>query len=220
MDEITTEPLAPEQRDTATALLADAFFRDPVLSWLLPAENRRKEALERFFALETEHVLRYADSLVATRRGTARGVLLVLPPGHWRTSFLSQARHGATYASIFGIRLGRANALQSRLNRLHPREPHYFIPMIGVATTAQGTGVGSALLEQLTARCDAEGLPAYLEATSPESARLYRRHGFVTKRTVEGIGRKRRRKWPTIELMARKPGATGESGSEPAAAEG
>ncbi|GAB4001310.1 GNAT family N-acetyltransferase [Nocardioides ultimimeridianus] len=224
MDEITTEPLAPEQQATATALLADAFFRDPVMAWLLPAEQRRKEALERFFALETEHVLGHPDSLLASRRGTARGVLLVLPPGRWKTSFLSQARHGAAYASIFRFRLGRANALQSRLQRLHPREPHYYVPMIGVATTAQGTGVGSALLEQLCARCDAEGLPAYLEATSPESARLYSRHGFVTKRTLTSFDRKRRSTMPPIELMARKPGATGDSGGDSggaaAAAEG
>ncbi|HJQ07660.1 MAG TPA: GNAT family N-acetyltransferase [Nocardioides sp.] len=209
MDEITTEPLTAEQADSATAVLAEAFFRDPVMSWLLPAEPRRKEALEKFLALETAHVLRHPDSLVATRRGTARGVLLVLPPRRWKTPFLSEVRHARTYASIFGIRLGRANALQSRLNRLHPREPHYFIPMIGVATTAQGTGIGSLLLEQLTARADAEGLPIYLEATSPDSARLYRRHGFVTKRTITGIGRKSKRGWPPIELMARMPQESG-----------
>lgn len=205
MDEITTAPMTPDDAEAATAILAEAFHHDPVLTWLIPHEHRRKPALETFFALETRHVLQHPHSLLATRRGTPRGVLLVLPPHRWKTSFLAQLRSARTFMSIFGARIGRANALQSRLNRLHPREPHYYIPLIGVAASAQGTGVGSLLLEQLTARADAEGLPIYLEATSPDSARLYRRHGFETKRTVIGPGRKRSRGWPPIELMARMP---------------
>ncbi|GAB3852770.1 GNAT family N-acetyltransferase [Nocardioides maradonensis] len=214
MDEITTSPMTPADAEAAAAILTEAFHHDPVLTWLIPYEHRRKPALETFFALETQHVLQHSDSLLAARRGTPRGVLLVLPPHHWKTSFLEQLRSARALLSIFGARIGRANALQSRLNRLHPREPHYYIPLIGVATSAQGTGVGSLLLEELIARADAEGLPIYLEATSPDSARLYRRHGFVTKRTVVGPGRKRSRGWPPIELMARMPRATDDgSGS-------
>ena len=42
----------------------------------------------------------------------------------------------------------------------------------------QGHGIGSALLRPVLERCDADGVAAYLEATSSENRRLYERHGF------------------------------------------
>jgi len=35
------------------------------------------------------------------------------------------------------------------------------------------------MLRHATGRCDADGQPAYLEATSEHNRRLYERHGFV-----------------------------------------
>lgn len=43
---------------------------------------------------------------------------------------------------------------------------------------AQGTGVGALLLRRGLARADAEGMPAYLEATNRRNAALYAGHGF------------------------------------------
>jgi GNAT superfamily N-acetyltransferase len=49
---------------------------------------------------------------------------------------------------------------------------------MGVVGGRQGAGLGSALLRHRLARADADGLPAYLEASSPRSRALYLRHGF------------------------------------------
>ncbi|MFE4644295.1 GNAT family N-acetyltransferase, partial [Streptomyces sp. NPDC056730] len=43
----------------------------------------------------------------------------------------------------------------------------------------QGRGLGRALIEPVLERCDREGLPAYLEASSERSRRLYERLGFT-----------------------------------------
>jgi ribosomal protein S18 acetylase RimI-like enzyme len=69
-------------------------------------------------------------------------------------------------------------ALFEQMARHHPAEPHWYLPLIGVTPSAQGLGYGSMLLEHALARCDEDGLAAYLEATSMRSVPLYRRHGF------------------------------------------
>ena len=51
---------------------------------------------------------------------------------------------------------------------------------MAVDPTAQGQGIGSALLAAVLERADRDGFPAYLEASCPENQRLYERHGFVT----------------------------------------
>jgi GNAT superfamily N-acetyltransferase len=62
--------------------------------------------------------------------------------------------------------------------KVHPREPHWYLFAVGVVPEATGQGRGSALLEPVLARCDADGVPAYLEASTADNARLYARLGF------------------------------------------
>jgi GNAT superfamily N-acetyltransferase len=60
----------------------------------------------------------------------------------------------------------------------HPKEPHWFLPLIGVDPARHGQGHGTALMAHALAQCDRERLPAYLESTNPRNATLYERHGF------------------------------------------
>jgi len=54
------------------------------------------------------------------------------------------------------------------------------------------------LLQTAIARCDAEGLPAYLESTNPRNRPLYERHGF------EAVGEIRIGDCPPIVPMLRR----------------
>jgi GNAT superfamily N-acetyltransferase len=94
----------------------------------------------------------------------------------------------------------RAGALQrlTVLERAHPRYPHYYLPFIGVTPAKHGQGIGGAILSTMLRRCDAEHLPAHLESSSPDNARFYRRHGFLTIRQMQPLGA------PRIELMVRR----------------
>jgi GNAT superfamily N-acetyltransferase len=56
---------------------------------------------------------------------------------------------------------------------------------VGVVPEATGQGRGSALLEPMLQRCDAERLPAYLEASGEDNARLYARLGFEPRDEIE-----------------------------------
>lgn len=50
--------------------------------------------------------------------------------------------------------------------------------MLGTRTALQGKGIGSALLEPVLERCDAQGMPAYLESSKYSNIAFYNRHGF------------------------------------------
>ena len=106
-----------------------------------------------------------------------RGANVELPPGK---STMTMPLSGAiSLVRAFGIRLPRAGRLQALFDRNHVQEPHYYIRTLGVATRFQGRGLGTALLRPTLDRCDQEGLPAYLEASTERSAALYERLGFV-----------------------------------------
>jgi GNAT superfamily N-acetyltransferase len=184
-----------------TAVLATAFHDDPVFRWLLPDDAKRGAALQRFFAIETREIaLGHGRSLVhGDDRGDPIGTALVLPPDRWRTPLRVQATQSASYVRIFGRRLPHALGVLTHMERRHPRDPHWYLPYIGVVAAAQGRGVGTALLAPILDRCDQEGLPAYLEASNPRCARLYARLGFATTETIRPLGA------PPIQLMSRDP---------------
>ncbi|MGW0178387.1 GNAT family N-acetyltransferase [Nocardia sp. NPDC003345] len=66
------------------------------------------------------------------------------------------------------------------LAREHPRRfPHSYLELIATVPRHRGQGAGAAILADRLRACAAAGRPAYLEASTERSARLYTRQGFV-----------------------------------------
>jgi len=173
--------------------LAAAFMGDPIFSWMMPNERRRHGRLRRFFAFELRHLVLPRGS-AWTLEGL-NGAALVLPPKAWS----SPPRLVMLQGLCFGARVDRPAGLLAQIERLHLREPHYYFAYIGVAPAAQGQGLGRRLMAPTLERCDAEGLPAYLEASSERNAALYERLGFEPQREVRFGGS------PPLRLMTRPP---------------
>ncbi len=165
-----------DERAQLSAVLADALADDPVFSWLFPSRRRRDTRLRQLFALELAHWVFPAGGRALTT-DDFRGANVEVPPGK---SDMTMPLSGALgLVRVFGTRLPRAGRLQGFFTRSHPQEPHYYIRTLGVATRFQGQGLGTALLRPTLDRCDREGVPAYLEASTERSATLYGRLGFV-----------------------------------------
>ena len=90
-------------------------------------------------------------------------------------------------------------AVVEQMGRHHPKEPHWYLPLIGVDPPRQRQGHGAALLKYGLAACDRDGTAAYLESTNPRNVPLYQRHGFELLGTIQA-GRS-----PPIFPMLRKP---------------
>jgi GNAT superfamily N-acetyltransferase len=175
------------------AVLAEAFFEDPILGWLMPQDSKRLARLRRYFAIELRH-LALPRGRVWTTSDLA-GAALSLPPGAWRSPLRVTLLEG----SAFGVHLSRAARLGAAIEWRHLRGAHYYVRDVGVLPSMQGHGLGSALLRPTLERCDREGLPAYLEASSERSAALYERLGFQITRELRVGGS------PPLRLMVRPP---------------
>ncbi|MCW2979476.1 MAG: puromycin N-acetyltransferase [Solirubrobacterales bacterium] len=156
--------------------VAAAFEDDPIFGWLLPNKRRRPDKLLRFFALELESVV--LPSGTAWMSPEASGTCLELPPGNWRMPLRTQALHAPQFAAALGRALPRALITITQMERRHLRDPHFYVPYVGVAPEGQGAGLGTKLLGKTLERANTAGLPTYLEATSERNAALYERLGF------------------------------------------
>lgn len=159
-------------------VLTTAFHKDPPMLALFPDERRRPQAMRRMYAVDvTPKAVLNGRTLVARDGDDVVGAALAFPPRRKRPlKPLADLLDAPRYVAIFGRRVLQARDLIVALNASHPKEPHIHLLYLGAART--GEGIGAALLTKLGEAADSDGLPIYLEASTPNSARLYRRHGF------------------------------------------
>ncbi|SDI01276.1 GNAT family N-acetyltransferase [Agrococcus jejuensis] len=91
-------------------------------------------------------------------------------------------RQAPLYVHAVGIAhaVSAARVLRTR-QRARPTQPHWLLADVAVAEPARGLGIGAALIDHGLARFDG---PAYLEATTAASQRLYERHGFTLRSRI------------------------------------
>ncbi|HET8929887.1 MAG TPA: GNAT family N-acetyltransferase [Acidimicrobiales bacterium] len=165
------------------AMFARAFADDPVWVWMCKTRVARFTRLAApFFATETRQYLP-TDS-AWTVPGADAGALWA-PPGAWRTSLVDMARWAPSALRLFGLHLPRSLSALAVVDKVHPREPHWYLALLGTDPDQQGTGLGSAVLRPVLERCDDDGLGAYLESSKEANVSFYERHGFEVTGRVE-----------------------------------
>lgn len=163
------------------AVLARAFYDDPVTAWFYPDAARRLRHGERFFAIRLRQL--EGHGLIFTN-DELTGAALWAPPGRWREDF-GQSLRMLPMLPVLLPRLARSTRAVREIERHHPAAPHYYLSVIGTDTEKQGGGIGSALLAPMLHRCDETGTPAYLESSKESNLSFYARHGFAVRERIE-----------------------------------
>ncbi len=178
-------------------MLARSFADDPVLTYVLPAKDRQAR-MRRLFELDLRYLIMPLGESYTTE-GEPRGAALWAPPGRWKPSTWALLRSAPAFMRIMGNRLRAAIAFNALVEKHHPKEPHYYLGTLGTDPAFQRKGVGTALLQPVLDRCDAEAIPAYLETSKDVNVPYYRRHGFeVTNQVTLPDG-------PPVWFMWREP---------------
>ncbi|MGQ4600570.1 GNAT family N-acetyltransferase [Nocardia sp. R6R-6] len=88
-----------------------------------------------------------------------------------------------------GVRvLERVAIVTDLLAREHPREfPHHYLQVIVTVPEHRGKGAGAAILTDRLTAASAASVPAFLEASTERSARLYARSGFARTATTHTL---------------------------------
>lgn len=159
--------------------LAAAFSADPVFDWFLRADAGREAARRKLFGMLS--MIGLADGEIwRPEAGGAAAIWLPSESLGRPAPFLQELRTLPRILQVTGFsRLSRMSAMRTMMDAHHPKAPpHAYLWFVGVRPEAQGLGVGSRLLAHGLSRIDEQGLPAYLESSSPANVPLYRRHGF------------------------------------------
>jgi ribosomal protein S18 acetylase RimI-like enzyme len=159
-------------------MLARAFTDDPVASWACGPDVLRPKMLQRFHATRMRQMLAHEE--VWTTHDLACAAVWA-PPEHWKSTARQDA---ALMGCLLYLRLLPRLPLVAAgflgIERKHPRDrpAHWYLAVLGTDPSAQGQGLGSAVLQPVLERCDSDRIGAYLESSKERNIDFYARHGF------------------------------------------
>ena len=160
---------------SVAAVLSRAFHDDPVMEWFFPDERRRAAYVERLFRVRVGALLKQ-DEVYTTDDHAAAAVWA--QPGRWEMAPLEGLGFVARFAPMVRTRLPLLARGWMGVDRVHPKEPHWYLAILGTEPSFQGRGVGSAVLQPVLDDCDRNEVPAYLESSKESNIAFYARHGF------------------------------------------
>jgi predicted GNAT family N-acyltransferase len=165
-----------DDTDDVTAILSDGFSADPVMVWMYGDDVTT--ALPVMFRFMLGEALIPLGATYVSDQCCS----VWTPPGQdpWsRNDELGGRFMAAMTESLSTDAFERLLVLSDVTDRIHPRDPHWYLGMLATRTRAQGSGAGSRMLARTLALVDQDELPAYLESTNPRNVPFYERHGFV-----------------------------------------
>ena len=160
-----------EELDDVIGTLTLAFSADPIMRWILgePATYLQ------FFPQMIRPLVELACKNGSAYWSGSAGASIWLGPGVEMDG--EQMVHVIQAAVPAADQEARFQFL-GQMGDFHPKEPHWYLPIIGADPACQGQGHGSALLKRALEPCDVAALPAYLESSSAANIPLYERYGF------------------------------------------
>jgi GNAT superfamily N-acetyltransferase len=157
----------------AIATVAMAFASDPMMRWSFDDPALYFDVAEDFIRAFGGRAFRH-DTADATKDLSA--VALWLPPNVEPDFDAMMPFFEKTQTTPQKKKDGEG--IFEQMEKFHPKEPHWYLPLIGTDPLHQGKGYGADLMAHAIWRCDESGLPAYLESSNPVNVPFYERYGF------------------------------------------
>jgi GNAT superfamily N-acetyltransferase len=168
----------PADLDVLSEVIAEAFFDLPPSPWLIADPDARRKIFPPYFRLILDGVM--AAGVVQTNAARTAAALWqpAGEPAQHTDAADAAGDYPAALAAITGPWAGRFGMFDATLESTHPAgRPHHHLAILAVRPACQGQGEGTALLRAFHQALN--GKPAYLEAASQRTRKIYLQHGYA-----------------------------------------
>ncbi|MFI6294584.1 GNAT family N-acetyltransferase [Nonomuraea sp. NPDC050790] len=165
--------------EQVAGLVGTAFAGLGVVAYMIPDPERRAPVMSAWAAILVEDALKHGHIDLITGESGLLGAAVWF---HREEPVPAPDDYDRRLEEAVGEHVERFRVVDDLLEENHPHAPHHHLLFLAVRPDHQNQGLGSALMDHHHATLN--GLPAYLESGSPESTRLYARHGYVERRPL------------------------------------
>ena len=155
--------------EVLSQVIADAFHDLAVSQWLIPDPDARREIFPGYFAIFVQEALE--RGVVHTTPDRCAAALWI---PHEQSFDTGPAHYDSRVDEVTGPWAGQFRLLDAALSARLPSFRCQHLAMLGVRPDRQRRGIGAALLDTSHGELDQPpGDKAYLEASSPETRKIY-----------------------------------------------
>jgi ribosomal protein S18 acetylase RimI-like enzyme len=164
-------------KDLVVDILANSFDDNKSVNYIVKQDGKRIRRLKRLMEYSFDICYRYGDVFLSDDK---KGCALIVMPDKKKTTFKSillDAKLALICIGLSGIK--KAMKRESRINKVHPDQPIYYLWFIGVDTKSQSIGIGSGLLKEVIKQSIVRNRPIYLETSTIKNLPWYQKFGFT-----------------------------------------
>ncbi len=159
-------------RSSVISTIVLGFVADPMARWVWRNSSQYLRVMPPFVDAFGGRAFEHGTADIAEG---VRAAALWLPPGVEP----DEAKMDAIMEETLRPEISEDIAVVMKgMAEHHPREPHWYLPLVAADPNWIGQGLGSLLMKHALRRCDEEGVAAYLESSNPRNISFYERHGF------------------------------------------
>ncbi len=181
-----------EEAEIAAAAdtLAASFDEDPLFCYMLPEPAKRSRWLRLIMTAAVRTA--FPDGAVfCAGDGPEAGAMALLPPGSypppsgrsWSFAFRRGLRPGLPWPTWPLLRAGIP--VLRRMGRVHPKDDHMYIQVVGVSPSRKGQGIGGQLMRHVVAMAEEASVSIYLETSNEVNLGFYNRYGFEVAEQID-----------------------------------
>jgi GNAT superfamily N-acetyltransferase len=170
-----------DDRVAVVAVLTRAFASDAIVRYLFQDDVTYPHRAALFFGHYFDVRTVGGEVTVCVDHDEVVGASLWNPPGGNRLGrdFVEDQWRRTVVPAADPAEIARYEAFSAILDAMTPREPHWYLGLLGTEPARQRTGVARAILTPMLARAEDEGFPVFLETGMPRNARIYEGFGFT-----------------------------------------
>lgn len=157
-------------------ILARSFKNNQSVNYIAKSAQNNFGRIQNLMDYSFEVCYRFGEVYLSDDRTAAA---LVLYPEKKKGNFSSMLLDIKLVLNCIGVsNVGRALKRESRIKKIQPQIPMYYLWFIGVHPDHQATGIGSQLMEEIIKDSERMQKPIYLETSTLSNLPWYKKFGF------------------------------------------
>lgn len=175
-------PITAKLTRGAAEAIADGFADNEIWVWILGGEDRARRILPRHYRAVIKRV--FAPRGGAWTTPDTKGGALWLPPGRDELSVREQIVELTSLLPWTLAVVDRAARFDKLVRAHKPTQAHWYLNTLSIASDAQRSGVGSALIAPGLELAERDGVGVHLETQREANIPYYHRFGFELTRQI------------------------------------
>lgn len=165
-----------KDKELIVGILTSSFFDNKSVNYIVKQDQRKAGRIRQLMTYSFEVCYLFGDVFLSDDK---KGCALIIMPDRKKTTFKSIGLDLRLVWNVIGLSgMMKAISRESRINRLHPPTPIYYLWFVGVDPLAQHRGIGTKLVKEIMNEGLSKGRSVYLETSTAKNVPWYEKFGL------------------------------------------